>query len=95
MEAGAYGRCVDCRQPIVASRLHARPFAVRCRACQEAVEGRARGSHPSLMPSAMDWEPRESTPRLHRGLRGGRGEATVVARRSAAPPPRPTSERRP
>ena len=39
IESGGYGRCIDCGESILAARLHARPFAVRCRACQEALEG--------------------------------------------------------
>jgi len=38
LESGSYGRCVDCAEPILASRLLARPFAVRCRNCQETLE---------------------------------------------------------
>ncbi|MFL6051661.1 MAG: TraR/DksA family transcriptional regulator [Actinoallomurus sp.] len=32
--AGTYGKCVDCGQPVPASRLEARPAAARCVACQ-------------------------------------------------------------
>jgi len=53
LEAGAYGRCVDCDQPILASRLHARPFALRCGTCQKALEG---------APSRPDWAPLGSVP---------------------------------
>ncbi len=38
LESGTYGRCVDCDGPILPPRLLARPFAVRCRSCQEALE---------------------------------------------------------
>ena len=40
LESGTYGLCMDCDEPIVPSRLLARPFAVRCRNCQEALERR-------------------------------------------------------
>ncbi|HSD65661.1 MAG TPA: TraR/DksA family transcriptional regulator [Vicinamibacteria bacterium] len=57
LEAGSFGRCVDCDQPIVASRLLARPFAVRCRACQEALEvneGHDPSRSAALAPSNGD-----------------------------------------
>ena len=38
LESGTYGRCLDCDEPILPSRLLARPFAVRCRNCQDALE---------------------------------------------------------
>jgi RNA polymerase-binding protein DksA len=38
LESGTYGRCVECEEPILPSRLLARPFAVRCRDCQDALE---------------------------------------------------------
>lgn len=38
LKCGTYGRCIDCDEPILPSRLLARPFAVRCRGCQETVE---------------------------------------------------------
>ena len=94
MEAGAYGRCIDCRESIVASRLLARPFAVRCRACQEAVEGRARGAFPAFAPSTLQWEERrDATPRLRRGLRGRRGEWPVAESGSPARQRRPSGRR--
>jgi RNA polymerase-binding protein DksA len=42
LASGTYGQCIDCETPILPSRLLARPFAVRCRNCQEAFE-RAEG----------------------------------------------------
>jgi DnaK suppressor protein len=53
LKAGSYGRCIDCGQPILASRLFAHPFAVRCRTCQEAVEsvGRQPGHSTAAAPS--------------------------------------------
>lgn len=38
MEAGTYGRCIDCGVEIPAARLHAAPEAPRCITCQEKVE---------------------------------------------------------
>jgi DnaK suppressor protein len=56
LESGTYGRCVDCDEAILPSRLLARPFAVRCRDCQEAVEksdGRGKGHDaPRSLPIA-------------------------------------------
>lgn len=34
LEAGTYGRCVDCGQPVPEGRLEAKPEAARCLACQ-------------------------------------------------------------
>jgi DnaK suppressor protein len=38
LESGVYGNCVDCSGEIAEGRLRAVPFAVRCRACEEARE---------------------------------------------------------
>ena len=38
LEAGSYGVCGDCNQPIASERLRALPFAARCRPCEEARE---------------------------------------------------------
>lgn len=38
IEAGTYGDCVDCGEPITAARLHATPEAARCVHCQEKAE---------------------------------------------------------
>lgn len=43
LEAGQYGLCEQCEQPIPAGRLNAQPTAVRCVACQEALEGGLTG----------------------------------------------------
>ena len=48
LEAGDYGTCVECAEPIPAPRLQAQPFAIRCLACQQRRE-RATGLHPSTM----------------------------------------------
>jgi DnaK suppressor protein len=34
VQAGTYGRCVDCGHPVPDGRLEARPEAARCVACQ-------------------------------------------------------------
>lgn len=41
LDAGTYGACVDCGQPIDAARLEFRPEAARCLADQEKVEARS------------------------------------------------------
>jgi len=41
LEAGTYGVCGDCDQPIAAERLRALPFAARCRPCEETREAAA------------------------------------------------------
>ena len=38
MEAGEYGRCIDCAQRIVDARLQAQPTALRCLDCQTRFE---------------------------------------------------------
>jgi RNA polymerase-binding transcription factor len=39
---GRYGQCVECGIHIPAARLWALPFALRCVACQERIEGAER-----------------------------------------------------
>ena len=34
LDAGTYGRCVDCRAPVAPGRLEALPWAARCIDCQ-------------------------------------------------------------
>ena len=41
LEAGTYGICGDCDQPIASERQRALPFAARCRPCEEAREAAA------------------------------------------------------
>lgn len=48
LDAGEYGTCVDCAEPIGAPRMQAQPFAIRCIACQERLE-RSRGMHRSSL----------------------------------------------
>ena len=38
LDAGTYGRCVDCGEQIVEARLEFRPEAARCLPCQEKFE---------------------------------------------------------
>ena len=38
IDAGTYGICTDCNEPISEKRLQLYPNATRCIACQEAVE---------------------------------------------------------
>lgn len=38
LEQGDYGNCFDCGEEIAEKRLRALPFAVRCKACEEARE---------------------------------------------------------
>jgi DnaK suppressor protein len=40
LATGEYGSCIDCGREISSRRLEALPFAVRCRACEEANESR-------------------------------------------------------
>ncbi|MFI7609622.1 TraR/DksA family transcriptional regulator [Nonomuraea terrae] len=40
IEEGVYGQCVDCREPVPAGRLEARPEAARCVQCQGKRERR-------------------------------------------------------
>ena len=42
-EAGTYGRCEDCGEPIATARLLAYPTALRCIACQQLYEQRHTG----------------------------------------------------
>jgi DnaK suppressor protein len=38
LEQGDYGNCFECGEEIAEKRLHALPFAVRCKDCEEARE---------------------------------------------------------
>jgi DnaK suppressor protein len=46
LDAGRFGRCEDCAEPIAAQRLHVQPWASRCMACQTRFEKRASRSAP-------------------------------------------------
>jgi RNA polymerase-binding transcription factor len=39
IDAGRYGICQECEEPIAKARLKALPFAIRCVACQAKAEG--------------------------------------------------------
>jgi RNA polymerase-binding protein DksA len=38
IEAGEYGQCMDCEEPIDVRRLQAHPAALRCARCQQSFE---------------------------------------------------------
>lgn len=38
LDGGQYGDCAECGRPIAEKRLHALPFAIRCRPCEERRE---------------------------------------------------------
>ena len=40
LDAGTYGDCIDCGNVIAPARLRVQPAALRCAACQAAVESR-------------------------------------------------------
>ncbi len=42
IEAGRYGTCQECGEPIALARLKAMPFATRCVSCQAKSEGTLR-----------------------------------------------------
>jgi RNA polymerase-binding protein DksA len=44
IDAGRYGVCRDCGEPIPAARLKVLPFAVRCVACQGTYESAHRAA---------------------------------------------------
>ena len=46
LDAGEYGMCIDCEEPIAVKRLQAVPWAERCVICQEAHE-RESAHNPS------------------------------------------------
>ncbi len=44
INAGRYGTCRECGEPIANARLKVMPFATRCVACQARVEGVERAA---------------------------------------------------
>ena len=42
LDAGSYGLCENCNQPIAPERLEARPFATHCVNCQSQVDRQRR-----------------------------------------------------
>jgi len=51
VEAGTYGRCVECEDPIAFERLRALPFALRCTSCEQSRE-RVTRTRPERPASA-------------------------------------------
>ena len=51
MDAGVFGFCVDCGEPISAERLEALPFALRCEEDAERHEAERRVASPAATPS--------------------------------------------
>jgi RNA polymerase-binding transcription factor DksA len=45
LDAGSYGECLDCGEPIPAPRLRVQPAAPRCAPCQTAHEAAAERAH--------------------------------------------------
>ena len=44
IDAGRYGTCRECGEPIAKARLKVMPFATRCVACQAQLEGLGRAA---------------------------------------------------
>ena len=44
INAGRYGICRECDEPIAKARLKVMPFATRCVPCQQALEGLQRAA---------------------------------------------------
>lgn len=55
LDEGAYGYCFECGEEINEMRLRALPFAVRCKACEEARETQQRRDRPMMArtPSSL------------------------------------------
>jgi DnaK suppressor protein len=53
LDAGTYGTCGDCDQPIAAERLRALPFAARCRPCEAAREARVAPRRSAITKSYL------------------------------------------
>ena len=51
VDAGTYGRCVECEEPIAFERLRALPFALRCTSCEQSRE-RVTRTRPERPASA-------------------------------------------
>jgi DnaK suppressor protein len=62
LDAGKYGDCVACEQPIASQRLRALPFAVRCQPCAERHERRLAG-----IPIGVKRSPLSAAPGHDRG----------------------------
>lgn len=48
LDEGRFGTCIECGDEIAAARLRAYPCALRCTACQNAVERRSAAHASSL-----------------------------------------------
>ena len=53
LDAGTYGVCTRCREPISAARLRALPFALCCRDCETARE--LQDAAPDLPARSRAW----------------------------------------
>jgi DnaK suppressor protein len=51
IEAGDYGTCLSCEEPIPPKRLEALPWAKHCVTCQESI-GRMQDDSPATKPHA-------------------------------------------
>ena len=56
LAAGAYGDCAECEEAIPEARLRAMPFAIRCRACEEAEEEKIGRSRKAAAAQAPGWQ---------------------------------------
>jgi DnaK suppressor protein len=52
LEAGQYGRCVECEGAIAPARLRVLPFATRCRTCEGRRENRRLSAGPLAAPDS-------------------------------------------
>jgi DnaK suppressor protein len=83
LEAGTYGACSDCEQPIGNARLQALPFAERCRDCQEAREELAADASKQQSRFALpglDSEPAEAAAPAPAAARPARSARPAPAR---------------
>ena len=55
LRTGDYGFCLACGEEISEKRLRALPFAVRCRACEEAQEGAQVPRSREFTPRLSNW----------------------------------------
>ncbi len=49
VDAGTYGLCVECEQPISSDRLEALPYALRCAECAAREESRSAPRPPASL----------------------------------------------
>jgi RNA polymerase-binding protein DksA len=92
LASGTYGRCIDCDEPILPSRLLARPFAVRCRDCQDVLEtSNGNGNRHDASRSAPLAPTREDLALGGSPHWPGRGSAGPKLRRKHGPVPVPVA----